>query len=176
MPELKPSFSIDVFPNAIGASWWLNLELIGGTGICYKISHSNQLTIGSPSDTICIGSKVIHQVESLSLPRYLGLPYWQHQLVLSWLLDQLVSHQLSFNKVSHSQRDRHIDRTPAHSGPIKILTKKGGNLDMSQASFWLGHLSLGEIWGWRKKISLKSSKRASKRGGSLKQPPPPACC
>ena len=39
---------------------------------------------------------------------YLGLPYWYHQLILSRLLDQIESHQLSFNKevsLTHRETD-----------------------------------------------------------------------
>ena len=41
----------------------------------------------------CIGSKVVHQVQSLALPHCLGLSYWLYQLVSSWYLYQPESHQ-----------------------------------------------------------------------------------
>ena len=74
------------------------LELLGCTCICYKTGLLHQLTISSPSGTTCIGSKVGHQVESLSLPHCPGMLYWLNQLVSSWYLYQPESHQLSLQQ------------------------------------------------------------------------------
>ena len=54
--------------------------------------------------------------ESHALPHCLGLPFWHYQLVLTWYLHQLESHQLSFKNVSEWvsewQTSGHINRTP----------------------------------------------------------------
>ena len=63
--------------------------------------HQNWFQIWPTGGAICISSKFDHQMaslESLALPHCLGLPYWHHQLILSWYLHQPESHQLSLNK------------------------------------------------------------------------------
>ena len=67
-------------------------------------------------DVSCIGSKVGHQIESLSLPHCLRMLHWHYQLVLSRYLHQPESHQLSQPNLSHSLTDirthRSDPRTP----------------------------------------------------------------
>ena len=70
-------------------------------------------------DVTGIGSKVVHQVDSLELPHCLGMPYWRYQLVLSWHLHQPESHQLSLIKVTQLDRSGPIDRTPGIPGSDK---------------------------------------------------------
>ena len=50
--------------------------------------------------TTCICCKFGHQVASHALPYFLGLSYWQYQLVLSGYLHQTESHQLSLRSLS----------------------------------------------------------------------------
>ena len=44
-------------------------------------------------------AKVIENAKQQQNGHCLGLPYWYHQLVLSWYLHQPASHLLSFHKV-----------------------------------------------------------------------------
>ena len=79
----------------------------------------HQLQIWPPSGTTCIGSTFSHQVVPLALFSKLATrlrnlrchialdcPIGVISLVLSLYPHQLESHQLSFNKVSHSCRDQ----------------------------------------------------------------------
>ena len=66
-----------------------------------------------------LGSKVGHQVVSLTLPHCLGMSYWLYQLVLSLYLHQPESHQLSQQKVLDGHPDPKIG-PQGHLGPIKM--------------------------------------------------------
>ena len=63
----------------------------------------------------------------LAFPNCLGLPYWFHQLDLSWHLHQPETHQLSEPNISYSLTDGQtlgpIDRTPGIPGPDKNWTE-----------------------------------------------------
>ena len=69
-----------------------------------------------PGSTTCITYQFGHQVAPLALPDCLWLPYWHHQLVLSWYLYELESHQLSLQKLFQSVTPKSTDRTPGIPG------------------------------------------------------------
>ena len=56
----------------------------------------------------------------LALPHCLGMPYWHHQLVLSWYLHQPESHQLSLKKVLLVLRETWTHRSDPRYTWIKI--------------------------------------------------------
>ena len=76
-----------------------------------------------PDAATCISNKFGHQVVPLVLPHCFWLPFWHHQLVLSWYLHQPESHQLSLQKVLESlsqwETSGPIDRTPGTPGSDK---------------------------------------------------------
>ena len=77
----------------------------------------------------CISSKFGHQMaplESLALPHCLGLPYWHYQLVLSWYLHQLESHQLSWTKhLLVSQWEKRTHRWDPRDTSVRWKSSQG---------------------------------------------------
>ena len=108
--------------------------------ICWKL-----VQIWLMDDVSCIGSKVGHQIESLSLPHCLRMLHWHFQLVLSRYLHQPESHQLSLQQpllLTDRQTDIGTHRSdPSHLCPIemkKSCQPQGGKLCFLQArsSIW----------------------------------------
>ena len=80
------------------------LELVANLATkWHNLDWFNNWSSGGATYIVC---KVGHQVASLALPTFLGLPFWHYQLVLSWYPHQP---ELSLHKVSDSQTDGHPD-------------------------------------------------------------------
>ena len=57
-----------------------NLVHASFSNLATRGHHLHWFKVWSSGGATCIGSKVIHQVESLALPHCLKLPYWHYQL------------------------------------------------------------------------------------------------
>ena len=89
----------------------------------------------------------LHKSTSLALPHCLELPYWHHQLVLTWYLHQPESHQLSLTK-RHLLTSGPNYRTPGLPGSDKKLNSKlvaVNGRSMNHAQF-LFHGMYGDGW------------------------------
>ena len=102
----------------------------------------NSCKIRSLCGTTCTCRKFAHQpgghqvpklaTRSLPLPHCLELPYCHYQLVLSWYLHQLESHQLSLNKMLQWP----IDWTQVYLGPIITLWRWRSVTQKETTLFW----------------------------------------
>ena len=95
--------------NASGTIWWPNFELIGFTCICYKMGHLFQLTIGSPSGTTYIGTRLSHFHCHITLDCHIISWYWVGCLIS-------LSHIINFQQPL-SVTDRQTENPTQRSDP-----------------------------------------------------------